>query len=369
MSSELERRLGGMLAEAPEPERGAGEEALRRALRALHPSASPHRGLRTAVLVFAAAVVLLAIAAGSLAAAGALHVSFGAKAKHRPPATTELTLPNRANGIAAIVDGRLSVVVKGGFRLQGQEATAVALSPHALYIAAGIGRSLVAMAPDGRRAWSHPAGGKVVAASWAPDGLEIAYVVRHGRHLELHLIYGNGRKDTTIDRSVRAVRPSWRADSLAFAYVAAGGKAIVYDVGHTSRRVVASRAAGDVRHVAFAPGGKLLALATSTAVGIVRPGLNELADRGRIGGIGWTGRWLAVVHEGSHPVVLLTASPQLGQLRPGGTIDVLGAEGHGIALAVSTSDATRVLAAASGDKLRTVMRLPPQASVRDLQLG
>ena len=42
-------------------------------------------------------------------------------------------------------------------------AGAAALSPHALFIAAGIGRSLVAMAPDGRRAWSHPAGGKVVA--------------------------------------------------------------------------------------------------------------------------------------------------------------------------------------------------------------
>ncbi len=81
MSSELERQLEGLLAEAPDPEAGAGEEALHRALRALQPSAPPRRGLRTAVLVFAAAAVLLGIAAGSLAAAGALHVSFGSKAE------------------------------------------------------------------------------------------------------------------------------------------------------------------------------------------------------------------------------------------------------------------------------------------------
>ena len=101
------------------------------------------------------------------------------------------------------------------------------------------------MAPDGRRAWSHPAGGKVVAIAWAPDGFRIAYVVHAGRRFVLHVIYGNGIHDTTIDRSVRAVRPSWRADSLAFAYVGGGGRAVVYDVGHESRRVVAIHAAGD----------------------------------------------------------------------------------------------------------------------------
>ena len=55
--------------------------------------------------------------------------------------------------------------------MQGQAVSAAALSPRALYVAAGIGNSLVAMAPDGRRAWSHPAGGRVVAIAWAPDGI------------------------------------------------------------------------------------------------------------------------------------------------------------------------------------------------------
>ena len=111
MSSELERRLEGLLAEAPEPDPGAGEEALHRALHSLRPVAPVHRGLRTALLAFAAAGVLLVIAAGSLAAAGALHVSFGAKGMPRP--TTQLVLPRGANGVAAIVDGRLTVVTKG----------------------------------------------------------------------------------------------------------------------------------------------------------------------------------------------------------------------------------------------------------------
>src|SRR5256885_1011516 len=159
MSSELERRLEGFLAEAPEPDAGAGEEAMHRALRALQPAAPARRGIRTAVVALATVAVLLAIAAGSLAAAGALHVSFGSKPKPHP-ATTQLVLPQGANGVAAVVDGQLSVVTKRGFRLQGLPVSSAALSPHALFVAAGIGRSLVVMAPDGRRAWSHPAGGK-----------------------------------------------------------------------------------------------------------------------------------------------------------------------------------------------------------------
>ncbi len=152
-------------------------------------------------------------------------------------------MPPGANGVAAIVNGRLSVVIHGGFRLQ-DPATAAALSPHARYVAAGIGKSLVALAPNGRIAWSHPAGGNVVAIAWAPDGFRIAYIVHAGRRFVLHSIYGNGIDDKLIDRSVRAVRPSWRADNLAFVYVGGGGRAVVYDVGHESRQVVPGEGAG-----------------------------------------------------------------------------------------------------------------------------
>lgn len=296
MSSEVERRLETLFAEVPEPDPGAGEEALQRALHALRPVAAPRRGVRTAILAFATAAVLLVIAAGSLAAAGALHVSFGARSKPRAP-TGQLALPKGANGIAAVVDGRLSMVTSGGFRLQGLPVTAAAISPHALYVAAGIGKSLVAMAPNGRRAWSQPAGGKVVAIAWAPDGYRIAYIVHAGRRFVLHVIYGNGIHDTLIDRSVRAVKPSWRADNLAFAYVGGGGRPVVYDVGHENRQVVAVGA--PVNGVAFAPSGDALALKGANGVSLVeRSGYRHISDAS-VEAFGWLNGRLAVAVPGS----------------------------------------------------------------------
>jgi hypothetical protein len=358
MSSELERRLEGLLAEAPEPDPGAGEEALHRALRAIQPTAPARRGLRTAILVFAAAAVLLAIAAGSLAAAGALHVSFGTKTK-RAPAVTQLLLPKGANGIAAIVDGRLSVVIKGGFRLQGQAATAVALSPHALYVAAGISHSLVAMAPNGRRAWSHPAGGDVVAIAWAPDGLRIAYVVRSRDHLALHLIYGNGRNDTTIDRSVRAIRPSWRADSLALAYVGAGGRAIVYDLSHERRDLVAVRA--PATGVAFSPRGDSLAVETPTGVWLVHAGGANTVTTNAVEGFGWLNGALGVAALGrnSGRMQLFTVDG-----KPRGSY-----RAKGIVVAVTPRlvlvRTRRSLVAGHS----TLLSVSPRTSLRDLQVG
>lgn len=358
MSSELERRLEAVFAEAPEPDPGAGEEALHRALRALRPVAAPRRGLRAAVLAFAAIVVLLVIAAGSLAAAGALHVSFGAKAKPRP-ATTQLVLPEGANGIAAVVDGRLSVVTNGGFRLQGLPVSAAALSPHALFVAAGIGHSLVAMAPDGRRAWSHPAGGKVVAIAWAPDGFRIAYVVHAGRHFVLHVIYGNGIHDTTVDRSVRAVRPSWRGNSLAFAYVGGGGRAILYDVGHENRHVVA--VSPPVTGIAFAPSGDALALAGTKGVSLVEQSSYRHIAAADVEAFGWLNGRLAVAVPGLNSAVIHLFAPDGASLGS--------SQAHGIVRAI----APKLVLVQRGRNLlaghTTLLTVPRDATVRDLQVG
>ena len=357
MSSELERRLEGVFAEAPEPDPGAREEALHRAMRALRPAA-PRRGLRAAALAFGAAVVLLVIAAGSLAAVGALHVSFGAKSRPHP-ATTQLVLPKGANGVATIVDGRLSVVTKDGLSLEGQTVSAAALSPRALYVAAGIGNSLVAMAPDGRRAWSHPAGGRVVAIAWAPDGFRIAYIVHAGHRFVLHLIYGNGIRDTTIDRSVRAVRPSWRGNSLAFAYVGGGGRAIVYDVGHESRHVVAVRP--PVTGIAFAPSGDALALEGTNGVSLVEQSAYRHIAASDLEAFGWLNGRLAVAVPGLNSAVIHLFAPDgasRGTSRP-----------HGIVRAITPKlvlvQRGRTLLAGRS----TLLTLPRGATVRDLQVG
>ncbi|HEY3550553.1 MAG TPA: hypothetical protein VGK69_05820 [Gaiellaceae bacterium] len=371
MSSDLERRLEAMFAEAPDPEPGAGEEALHRALRAVHPITVSRRGLRTAVLAFATAVVLLVIAAGSLAAAGALHVSLGSKPKRTHPAAL-LTLPQGANGVAAIVNGRLSVATRGGGRLQVR-ATAAALSPRVLYVAAGIGNSLVAMAPDGRRAWSHPTGGKVVAIAWAPDGFRIAYVVQAGHRFALHVIYGNGVHDTTIDSSVRPVRPSWRADSLALAYVGGGGKAIVYDLAHVSRSVVARSAGmGAVTQLAFAPSGGGLAIAGRSGIATKRVCRLPAFPKRSVGWIGWLGSSLLVAHGGRRTALdSLSCGGGFGSSDFGGTIVAFDARGPRVAVAVARGTNVVLLV---GDSLplhnlRQVARLPRGAHVTDLLVG
>jgi hypothetical protein len=358
MSSELERRLEAVFAEAPEPDPGAGEEALHRALRALEPAAPARRGLRTAVLAFAAVVVLLVIAAGSLAAAGALHISIGAKPKPRP--TTQLVLPRGANGAAAIVSGRLSVVTKDGLGLQGRPVSAAALSPRALYVAAGVGNSLVAMAPNGRQAWSHPAGGKVVAVAWAPDGFQIAYVVQAGRHFVLHVIYGNGIHDSTIDRSVRPVRPSWRADSLALAYVGGGGRAVVYDLGHLSRAVVGTTS--PVTRLAFAPVGRKLLLATPEAVVL---GGRTLATN-QVEALGWFhGRPAAGLPGLNHGTVRSFG-------RGGRPIDNFAVPGTVVGFSgglVVVRSPTRILAGWRDKTITTLLTVGRSAAVEDVAIG
>ena len=356
MSSELERRLESVLAEAPEPDPGAGEEALHRALRALHPVAAPRRGLRAAALALAAAVVLLVIAAGSLAAAGALHVSIGAKSKPPPPAP-ELSMPKGANGVAAIVNGRLSVVTRAG-RTE-VPASAAALSPRALYVAVGSGDSLVAIAPDGRRAWSHPAGGKVVAIAWAPDGFRIAYVVQAGRRFVLHVIYGNGVNDTPIDRSVRAVKPSWRADSLAFAYVGGGGRAVVYDIGHESRRVIAIHP--PVTALAFAPSGDALALEGPKGVSLVNSSAHRHINTASVEAFGWLNGRLAVAVPGLNSALVRVFAPNGA---PRGS-----SRAQGIVKAITP----KLVVVQRGRTLvaghTTLLTVPRSATVRDLQIG
>jgi hypothetical protein len=356
MSSDLEHRLEGLLAEAPEPDPGAGEKAQHRALRALQPAPPARRGLRTLVVTFAAVAVLLAIAAGSLAAAGGLHVSFGTKPA-KPPAHIPLTLPKGANGIAAIVDGKLSVVTRSGFRLQGLPVSSAALSPHALYVAAGIGHSLVALRPNGTQAWSHFVDGKVVDIAWAPDGLRIAYIVKstHGYRWRLHVIWGNGTHSQVMDRGLSPTMPSWRADSLAIAYSVErgpGGPLLVLDLARSTLRTVRlQRPYGGVDRFAFAPTG------TDLLVNQVRRTLligkqRKTLWKGATNGIGWLGGRPAIA----------AAIPGLPR-----SIAAFATHDRLIAVAVPGPEKTLRILAGTVGHLRTVLQ-EPAASIADTRI-
>jgi hypothetical protein len=303
MPSGLEARLQHLLAHLPFAAKGVEDHALAMALAAL-PDAEPRRRrqVRTLLLAAAAAACLLAVSAGALAAAGAIHVTLGGSdvvTPGRQGAVPRLVVPRGAHGIAAVVDGRLWLTTRAGLRIEDLPVDSAALSPHALYVAAGIGDSLVVMAPNGTRAWSHPAGGRVVAIAWAPNGLRIAYVVqRRAGGAQLRTIEGDGDHDHVLDDAVRPVAPTWRADALALAYVGAGGRAVVYDLVQSAHRLVQNDPNRTATRISFAPRGRRLAVASErrlwiSGVGRV-PALDDAPARSSIAGIAWAGGTIAV---------------------------------------------------------------------------
>lgn len=291
MSTDLEARLRRLLS-LPASSGDAEERALRRALGALPAAERPRHRVRALTLALAATIALMTVAAGALAAAGALHVSLGRTSKALPgAAASRLVLQPGMNGIAAVIDGRLWLATKGGTRIEGLPVSSAELSPHALYVGAGIGHTLVVMAPNGDRAWAHATRGDVLAISWAPNGLLIAYVVHVGRGFQLRMIEGDGDHDRLIDPSVRPVRASWRADGLALAYVGAGGRAVVYDLAHRSR--VVAPVAESATAVSYAPGGAALAIMSRHRLWVAAHAQRPLlvaTEKGTLSSIAWT-RW------------------------------------------------------------------------------
>jgi len=376
VSGETESKLSQLFAQLPEPDSELTERALVRALAALptRPRSSERRA-RAFAFVLAAVVALLAASAGALAAVGALHVSFG-QATHRSPrsvvsSAAQLTVPAGSGGIAATVDGRLWLTTASGLRLQGLPVTAAALSPHALYVAVGIGHSLVAMAPNGRRAWSYTAPGSVSAIAWAPDGLRIAYIVNARGRFRLYAIEGNGRHSRLLDTAVRSTRPTWRADSLALAYVSAGGRPVIFDFAHDAHVLVSSAAARDAVFLAFAPRGDQLAIATRHSVLVNGRALPAAFRDNGVAGLGWVDGNLAVALNGRVSSVFVFRFGRAGPLshvvrlvQPA-RIEALDAWDSRLTLALAADSGVRVLVdrPATGSRSQVVLQLPPRSAV------
>ena len=232
MPNELEQQLGTTL-RRPRPTKEATTRARAASLATLPPARR-----RTAGWILALAAVVVAavvgLGAAALAATGKLHVVLGApRVAH--PAPTELTLPPHTDGIALVAGGKLWLATRRGLRIEGMPVSAAELSPRALYAVVGLGSSLVALAPGRRHAWTRKTGGRVVAAAWAPDGLQIAYVVQVRSGAELRMIEGDGDHDRLVAGHVAPVRPSWRRDSLGLTYFRLR-RAITLDFEHGTRQ-------------------------------------------------------------------------------------------------------------------------------------
>lgn len=277
MPSDLEQRLEGALQERFEPSSEVTRRARDAALATLPEAPPSARGTRlalTAGLIAAA----LSVTGVALAASGSVRQLVGIDRDHPHPRLgtaqpAPLVLPHGALGFSVTAQGRMWLATPGrhvsGFRL-----TATELSPGAinLVLAHPDHASVVTLA-TGHTAWTLPS--TVVAASWSPDGIRVAYVAQTHGHYALHVIEGDGDHDRVVDRHVAAVTPSWRADGLAVAYVSGNGKVVVRDLVHDKASAVPlSRDCplGHAEQVAFAPSGNGLAAAYTAGWAMVSDG-------------------------------------------------------------------------------------------------
>jgi hypothetical protein len=358
MSAELEQQLNDAFGRLPTPVRETSVRARSAALAAL--GTNGRRSSRGLILVFVVVAFAVGAGAAALAATGNLRVGIGARQKHVRPVSTRLSIPPGSHGLALVAGGKLWLATRSGLRIEGMPVSAAELSPRALYAVVGIGSSLVAVAPGNRHPWVHPAGGRVVAASWSPDGLKIAYVVARRGGYELRMIEGDGSPDRLVVRGVRPVKPSWRPDSLAVAYVDAGGQAAVYDLGTVALRSFDTRGCGGAaRAVAYAPRGRRLAVAGRSGLALVErwdvhPGCVGLGSAERISAVVWLSPQTVVTTD--TPPRRLGAASVLRFYRAGaGTLEPLESAGFSStalrAVAVSPAGTRLVVAHASGRRI------------------
>lgn len=310
MSRGLEGRLERTFADLPDAERESEDRARRAALAALPGRRPARRAIGVAAVALAGAGIGALTLAG-LRATGTIQLQVGSRAGADQPAplVSRLLVPRGSDGIAAVVDGRLWLSTRRGVRIEGLPVSAAGLSPHALYVGVGLGRSLVAMAPTRRLAWAHATTGPVVAVAWAPDGLRVAYVVRVGRRYALRLIEGDGDHDQLVDPSVRPVRPAWRVDSLALAYVGGGGHPVVLDLGHDSHDVL-GKGCGSASQVAFSIVGSRVAAATDAGIVVGPRCLHGMPTAGPLAWLGSAD--LVIGLDGPRPMLARIAAGRAG---------------------------------------------------------
>jgi hypothetical protein len=265
LEQQLERALRAPAVTPPDAARRAALDAL---------PVPPRRRRGRVPMVLALGMAILLASAVTLYASPDARQVIGLDT-HTPkhpfkPGPKRLQVPTGASGVAVLAAGRMWATAQA-VSINGAKTTAVELSPNALNIAVGRGRDLVAVHTNGsgerglRRTEGH-----VVAISWAPNPIEIAYVVQDGSRYRLHLIEGDGDNDRLIDPSVAPVRPTWRWDNGALAYVSANGHVVVRDLVH-ARANVLPRGCLRPTQLAYAPAGNTLVAGGNDSAAVVTP--------------------------------------------------------------------------------------------------
>lgn len=269
MSRELEQRLERALGQV-ESSATAEEQAREAALGAL-PGGGRRGGYRVA-LVAAALLVGLALAGVAMAASESVRQAVGLGAGQplgpvvRGPAHRRL--PPGAAAFAIVAGNRALVTTPHSFT-RTRPLTAFELSPNGVYAGVGERGRLLAMDPaNGHVVAVHRVRGTVTTIAWAPIGIHIAYVVRHGRQSTLHLMDGNFTNDRVVARGVADTTPAWRWDSLAVAFVSRDGAVRVDDLWRGAIVLVPAPAhapTGRPDQLAFAPHSDELAVSDGGA--------------------------------------------------------------------------------------------------------
>src|SRR5918992_2275829 len=206
--SAFKRRLRDDLHAATPPRAAEAERRAWEVVRAAHSErdavrrATGPRRLAVAALAAALAAVLV------LSPAGAKVGDWIGEVVDPSPDATPSTLGSLP------ADGRLLVVGPGGPWVVRDDGARRRLgdfrdatwSPGGLFVAAGRGRELVALEPDGDEVWARPAPGRVDQPRWSPDGFRIAY--RSGR--DLWVAIGDNSGARLLARGVAAAPPAWQ---------------------------------------------------------------------------------------------------------------------------------------------------------------
>jgi WD40-like Beta Propeller Repeat len=258
------------------------------------PAATPagrvRRRGRVMALAFAVALAAAAVAVAAQPPHWVRHV-LGAGQSAAPHARSSLG-PLPAGRLLVSSSAGTWIVRGDGTRMRLGPWTASTWSPRGLYVAAWRGRSLSAVAPNGRVAWTIAARGTVRDATWSPDGYRIAY----RRDDALDVVAGDGTGARVFAAPVAPVASAWRPGAPhTLAWVGARGHVVVADV---DTGAVVWRSAGTVRGVRelswSADGHRLLARGAQRMVVLDVHGnrvWRERLPRGaRVSGAAWAPR-------------------------------------------------------------------------------